>query len=685
MTGTSQATPIVAGGAALLRQQHPDWTWQQVKAQLVTTADAHPTSMSWTVGGGRLDLAQATSQTLSADKASLDFGLFRHPDEAPRSKAVTLSNDGDEPVSVALVDEVLAENGAAAPDDAVIASPATFTVPAHGTASSTVTFDPGLVADGSWHGSLTVAAGEQALVRLPFGAHDEEERYDVHLRAIDRVGEPVASGLVTMVNGDTGGYANVALDAEGAARVRLPPGHWSALSRIVTPARGGVPETFTIAGTTELDVSADTTYVVDAREAEQVRAPTVYRTGTEVVLSGLSWARRGPSSGITDFAGFTAEEIAQGRVFVATGPPVEHGLFEAVARWTLQPTGEVGPADPGVYELLLPRPAFSAALWPQLSPKDLHDMARVDNHFAAVSQPGEYVTGRGYFTEKTRTALITFRPLDVPQHRVELVTAAPDVYWRQCLRLPTLDRFLLASLCDPDHRTYDRAERAESTWAVGLHPAVVQTRRSATTMYVQTGLSDGPHSGALVDGFDREQTNVTLFRDGELVGERAGVSGSFTVPKGPATYRVEQVLTIDPADLAAPARARTVWEFGSDGPVPGGPSQVHPPLLSLDYRPDVDDLGAAKARRALRLDLRVGHHADADRKPAIAAATVSYSTDAGASWRQAPGRRVGDGRYVITVPGHALVSGDSISLRARASDADGNSIDQTLVGTIPVR
>lgn len=60
-TGTSMAAPHVAGAAALVRQLHPDWTAEMIKANLMNTAR----DLGWAVydqGAGRVDLPRASSR-----------------------------------------------------------------------------------------------------------------------------------------------------------------------------------------------------------------------------------------------------------------------------------------------------------------------------------------------------------------------------------------------------------------------------------------------------------------------------------------------------------------------------------------------------------------------------------------------------------------------------------------------
>jgi len=103
MSGTSMATPHVAGAAALVIQLHPDWTHDEVRAALVGAAVNLGRSIL-EQGAGRLDAYAAATATLFAIPTRLAFGrvLPAGPDtvltrtlrlhsHAAASEAVTLS------------------------------------------------------------------------------------------------------------------------------------------------------------------------------------------------------------------------------------------------------------------------------------------------------------------------------------------------------------------------------------------------------------------------------------------------------------------------------------------------------------------------------------------------------------------------------------------------------------------
>ena len=65
-SGTSMATPHVAGAAALVLSRHPEWTAQQVKDALLGSADPLPSLAGKTVTGGRLNVARAVNAGAAA-------------------------------------------------------------------------------------------------------------------------------------------------------------------------------------------------------------------------------------------------------------------------------------------------------------------------------------------------------------------------------------------------------------------------------------------------------------------------------------------------------------------------------------------------------------------------------------------------------------------------------------------
>jgi subtilisin family serine protease len=83
ISGTSQATPHVAGAAALVKQLNPSFTPEQIKSALISSAttDVFTTSVKTTTvgvlntGGGRIDLAKAGSVTATFSPPSLSFGI----------------------------------------------------------------------------------------------------------------------------------------------------------------------------------------------------------------------------------------------------------------------------------------------------------------------------------------------------------------------------------------------------------------------------------------------------------------------------------------------------------------------------------------------------------------------------------------------------------------------------------
>jgi subtilisin family serine protease len=96
-SGTSMASPHVAGAAALLRQRHPSWTPSQVKSALVLTgAPVHAGGEVSPLreGGGRIDLPEADQPLLFARPTAAAFGLLRPRTTTTRTIALTDAGGG---------------------------------------------------------------------------------------------------------------------------------------------------------------------------------------------------------------------------------------------------------------------------------------------------------------------------------------------------------------------------------------------------------------------------------------------------------------------------------------------------------------------------------------------------------------------------------------------------------------
>lgn len=329
MSGTSMATPHVAGAAAILAQQHPDWTGEQIRDALVSTAKPLDGQTAYQVGGGRLDVPSAAFGDVVAT-ASVELGFHAWPsdDDTPVDRTITYTNLSDADVTLDLATVITDDALAPAPDGLVTLSADQVTVPAGGTTDVTVTGTPIAGAPGTtYSGTVTASLAGEQVAQTAVGLVKEQERYDLEINAVDRQGKP-AGGFVTLYRYGDQAITTLALDpATGTVPTqRLQPGIYNVTSWLPVDANdSGVA----LVGNPHLVVGSDASVSLDARQANEISVRTPRPSVEGVRRPGYVH-----DSGIGGrFAGFVNQ----------------YGLAPSVDRLYAAPTGEVGG---GRYEFL---------------------------------------------------------------------------------------------------------------------------------------------------------------------------------------------------------------------------------------------------------------------------------------------------------------------------------------------
>lgn len=158
--GTSMASPHVTGAAALLLDLHPEWTPQQVKSAMMTSADQVIQEIGTNEvvgvmgqGSGRLNVSEAANPGLTVDKPSLSFGMMPLETEASMSVSATNVTEAAATFDFSVTETV------ADPGLAVAVAPASLTLgPGESdTFTVTLTVDP-MATIGDFEGRINFAS-----------------------------------------------------------------------------------------------------------------------------------------------------------------------------------------------------------------------------------------------------------------------------------------------------------------------------------------------------------------------------------------------------------------------------------------------------------------------------------------------------------------------------------------------
>ncbi|GHH38622.1 S8 family peptidase [Lentzea cavernae] len=655
LSGTSMATPHVAGAAAILAGQHPDWKAPQLKAALMGSAKPNPALTPFEQGAGRVDVAKAVTTTVHASVGSINNGVVRwpHTDDTPIATTVTYRNSGTSPVTLNLTAEVKDPNGKAAPAGMFTVAPPTLTIAPGAAAQAAVTTNTKVEgADGIYSGVVT--AGD---VRTPITVTREVESYDLEVNLLGTDGKPTPDYAFRLVDLSKP-EARVPYDESGSLTVRAPKGHYYFESQVYTS-----DGRLSVAVEPDVNLTAATTITADARQGRP-SGLLLDRRGAEAGQRFVEFARS-TSYGGKDFLRTRISPPQYGDVLISPSKTSAPGQFRySVGGRFAERDGSGGfDASPYLYNVRGDVDGRMPAD-PVLRVRD-RDLVKVrTTHGATV--PGTLGTREGMITKPLPYALEELYSPETPWYNEFLeATTGGEFQSRLFSSAPTsfprgrtaTDSFNLAVFGPDLPSNPDRPSRYAG--------------RSADTMVFQIPLFADSRDDR--EGFSAHTGSATLYRDGVEIGRNTGASGLFEAGAGPATYRLHVEATRD-----RPLTSKIVadWTFASDT-VPEGPAQPLP-LMAVKFAPSVDGHNRASRATSTIVPLSVNHNTGADARPT----GVQVSHDRGATWRTAP--LVSHHDDWFTVLSHPK-GATSVSLRASAKDTAGNSVTQTVVDAFLLR
>ena len=495
-------------------------------------------------------------------------------------------------------------------------------------------------------------------------------------------GKMFAEAAIVNVDNPALFNSGVTLGSARSGSVRVPAGHYWVVGE-VDDQTSATAERAALAGQPQVTVHGPTSVTLNGAAAMPVTA-SVTGHPTRIAEDSVHVERFFDGQA----AGFDVLGFGPGELFAQPSGTASTGTFRAYAFYHL--ASPAGTRQPYSYDLWhLEGGRVPAAMDYTVTPAQQASLARVKARFYALNGNHAQVWDVRYGLD-AGGFLGAQADSKEPggSTRTDYLSTEDGIRWDQeavpPLRIKGVDdqgewvtevpRF---AYLRPGSQT--TASWVKQPFAPGPYSATVPSV-SECAPHASTRLGDDVHVELtdwqdLPDGFDClsglavlngvTTRTMRLYAGGGLAGTSHSTVADFTVPVSSSSFRLSY--TDDTAKvLPVSTRTATTWTFRA-------PSAGELPLLlvryqlplSLDNRQDGTTAVVTAGRIAGTTARRV------------TSLRVWTSVTGGKTWRLAPARALGRGRYSISLP-HAS-SGDAVSLRVRAADAGGSTVEQTII------
>ena len=322
-------------------------------------------------------------------------------------------------------------------------------------------------------------------------------------------------------------------------------------------------------------------------------------------------------------------------------------------------------------------------------------LGTVHREFTALGEHETFTESSAPLQDGAAFVLTRQEPvIGAPRTRVEFFTADSSISWRHQLTTPEyrynnmwpVDPTGSLTLLTP-WQTYRAGQVLQHQWyrgplAPGFAPSYPVTRNGDILTVPFTGLVDA------VGGFaetptDRAELGIDshfVLRDGDeiLAETKASASGTILMPSGPGTYHLEYQVDNTSTWAELSTQTNTEWTFNSNT---NDEEQVVP-LMTIGYGLDLDErntLGHGSLLANL-FTVAVDHPGDLNTRVRSLALEVSF--DDGQRWQRALTVPLLGGRYLVLAGGSLWQDTGYMSIRAAATDTDGNTVSQEIIRAV---